>query len=77
MLMSNVLLDRFFLALDDEDRVICYDRDVMLPVYQLDSVDQLVLSDQDETAKRTLTVDCDANGNRSIVMRAFMGKFPL
>ncbi len=70
----NLSVGRFIFTLDKSGQVICYDHDVLLPIYQFDGVDQIVLSDQDKTTKRTLTVDRNMeHGSHSIVMRAFLG----
>lgn len=62
------------MTLDNEGRVVFYDRNFLLPVYQLDGNGQFVLLEMDETMKRTLTTDFNGDvENRSIVMRSFMG----
>ena len=67
---------RFIIALDEDGRVVCYDVDYLLPVYQFEFNGQFVLFELDKTTKRILTTDClGDNDNRSIAMRSFLGNY--
>ena len=56
-----------------QGNVTCYDRHFLLPVYDLQSIEQLILYQLDLSTNRTLTLDKDDTQNQSIVMRSFMG----
>lgn len=68
-------LKRYLLALDDESRLICYDRSFLLPLYVNESVGQYVLFEVEGSPKRTLVLDHSDTSNHSLLMRSFMGNF--
>ena len=71
--LNDLFNHRFIVALDMEGKITCYDRHFLLPVYDVESIEQCVLYQLDTNMNQTLTVDKDENDSRSIVMRSFMG----
>ena len=61
------------IALDDERRVVCFDLDYLLPIYNFDFTGQFVLFELDKISKRILSIDLVDEENRSIAMRTFKG----